>query len=72
MLEFCRLASEVSKTDLTEFFDRWGFFYVGELDINDYGRYRYNILEEEVNATKAAIAKMKLPKPKVDITLLQD
>ena len=72
MLEFCRLACEVSNTDLTEFFDRWGFFYIGELDINDYGRYQYDILEDDVHAVKKAIADMNLPKPKVDITLLQD
>ena len=72
MLEFCRLACEVSQTDLTEFFDRWGFFYVGEIDVNDYGFYLYNVTQEDVDRTKAAIAKMNLPKPKKDITLMED
>lgn len=72
MLEFCRLACEVSKTDLTEFFERWGFFYVGEIQVNDYAFYRYNVTKEDVMSVKNAIADMNLPKPKVDITLLKD
>ncbi|MDD4777223.1 MAG: M60 family metallopeptidase [Fermentimonas sp.] len=72
MLEFCRLACEVSQTDLTEFFERWGFFYVEKIEVNDYANYQYDILEEDVAAVKKAIADMNLPKPKVDITLLED
>lgn len=72
MLEFCRLACEVSQTDLTEFFERWGFFYVGEIDINDYGFYLYDVTQEDIDKTKSAIAKMNLPKPKKDITLMED
>lgn len=72
MLEFCRLASEVSQTDLTEFFDRWGFFYVGDIVVNDYGMYHYTVLQEEVDAVKEAIAAMNLPKPVKDITLMED
>jgi len=72
MLEFCRLACEVSQTDLTEFFDRWGFFYTGDIDVNDYGLYFYNVTREDVDAVKNAIAEMNLPKPKKDITLMED
>lgn len=72
MLEFCRLACEVSQTDLTDFFERWGFFYVGEIQVNDYGFYHYNVTREDVDAVKKAIAAMNLPKPKSDITLLED
>ena len=72
MLEFTRLASEISKTDLTEFFDRWGFYYVGEVKGNDYGHYTYNITQEEVDRVKQAIADMNLPQPKKDITLYED
>lgn len=72
MLEFCRLACEVSKTDLTEFFQRWGFFYIGQIDVSDYGDYDYKVTKSEVDAIKEAIAKMKLPKPKRDITKMTD
>ena len=72
MLEFCRLTCEVSKTDLTDFFQRWGFFYVGEMDIMDYSNYLYKVSQSDVNEVKIAIAKMNLPKPKKDITLIED
>lgn len=72
MLEFCRLACQVSKTDLTDFFQRWGFFYVGEIDINDYGWRNYNVSQKDVDDVKSAIAEMKLPKPKKDISLMED
>jgi hypothetical protein len=64
MLEFCRLASEVSKTDLTEFFQRWGFFYIGKIDVSDYGKYDYNVTESEVDAIKKAIARRNCQSPK--------
>lgn len=72
MLEFTRLASQVGKTDLTEFFDRWGFYYVGKVDGNDYGVFSYDITQEAVDGVKKAIADMNLPKPKKDITLYED
>lgn len=72
MLEFCRLACEVSQTDLTLFFERWGFFYVGEIDVTDYGLYIYNVTQEEVDRTKKAIAAMNLPQPRQDITQIED
>ena len=72
MLEFCRLACEVSKTDLTDFFQRWGFFYVGEIDMADYSKYLYQVSQIDVDAVKSAIANMNLPKPKKDISLIED
>lgn len=72
MLEFCRLACEVSKTDLTEFFERWGFFYVGEIDVTDYAEYEYQVSKEDVAKVKKAIADMHLPLPVKDITLFED
>ncbi len=71
-LNFVKTACEVSKTDLTEFFDQYGFFYVGEFAFEDYGNYQYKMTKEMANDCKAAIAKMKLPKPKVDISTLKD
>ena len=68
MLEFCRLACDVSETDLTEFFDRWGFFYTGKQIVNDYQLYQYIIPQEEIDALKKYIAAKKYPKPIIDIT----
>ena len=35
MFDFIKICSDVTKTDLTDFFDQWGFFYVGKLSIDD-------------------------------------
>lgn len=72
MLEFCRLACVVSKTDLTDFFQRWGFFYVGEINIVDYSRSSYQVTQNEIDTLKNEIAKMNFPKPKIDITTLEN
>lgn len=78
-LNFVKKACQVSKTDLTGFFEKWGFFYVGKFDIDDYGAYTYIMTQAQVDACKAEIAAMKLPKPKdkstgkeIDLTLLMD
>lgn len=70
--EFIKLACEVGKVDLTEFFEKWGFFYVGDIELEDYGKYSYTITQKQVDETKDYIAKLGLEKPKVDITTLED
>lgn len=72
MLEFCRLACIVSKTDLTDFFQRWGFFYVGEINVVDYNHSSYHVTQKEIDTLKKEIAEMKLPKPQIDITTLEN
>lgn len=71
-LNFIKTACQVSKTDLTEFFDQYGFFYVGEMKYDDYGDYEYKMTQEMVDACKSAIKAMNLAKPKLDISTLTD
>ena len=71
-LDFVRLACQVSKTDLTEFFSKYGFFYVGEFVVDDYGKATYKMTKEMVDDCKQQIKAMRLPKPKTDITTLSD
>ena len=71
-LNFIKTACEVSKTDLTAFFDQYGFFYVGELSYDDYGDYTYQMTQEMVDQCKKEIKAMNLAAPKVDITTLAD
>ncbi|MCH5718448.1 hypothetical protein [Niabella hibiscisoli] len=67
-----KTACEVSKTDLTDFFDQYGFFYVGQFEFGDYGNYKYELTQEMADKTRAEIKAMNLPKPKVDLTKLED
>lgn len=69
MFDFIKVSSDITKTDLTDFFDQWGFFYVGKLSIDDYGKYELLITQEMVDETKEYIASKNYPKPTSDITL---
>jgi len=71
-LNFVKTACRVSQTDLTDFFDKYGFFYVGSFEFNDYGNYKYEMTQEMVDACKAEIKAMNLPLPTMDISTLED
>ena len=71
-LNFVKTACEVSKVDLTEHFEKFGFFYVGKFKYDDYGNYNYNMTQEMADECKAAIKSLNLPKPVVDISSLED
>ncbi|WCJ59766.1 M60 family metallopeptidase [Fontisphaera persica] len=71
-LEFIKICCDVAQLDLTDFFEQWGFFWVGELTVNDYRNYQFRITQAMVDETKAYIAGKKYPKPAVDLTQLED
>jgi hypothetical protein len=71
-LNFVKQACRVGKTDLTDFFDLYGFFWVGELEYNDYGNYHYSMTQKMVDECKAEIKAMNLPQPRIDLTTLTD
>jgi hypothetical protein len=70
--EFVKICCDVSKLDLTDFFDKWGFFWVGELTVKDYRTYNYTITQAMVDETKAYIANKQYKEPADDITLIED
>lgn len=71
-LNFVEQACLVSKTDLTDFFDQYGFFFVGEFPINDYGKANYKMTSQMVEACKQKIKGFHFSKPKIDISSLRD
>ncbi len=73
MVEFTKLACDAGKTDLTEFFDKWGFFYVGEIEVGDYGGpYKFEITQAMVDEAKNYIKAKNYPKPAEDLTRIED
>ncbi|MFI3315728.1 MAG: M60 family metallopeptidase [Rikenellaceae bacterium] len=70
--DFIKACCDISKTDLTDFFDKWGFFYVGKISVNDYGQYNFNITQEMVDETKAYIASKNYKQPTIDITTIDE
>lgn len=71
-LNFIKTACEISKIDLTDFFDAYGFFYVGDFEIKSYGTYQYQMTKKMVDDCKAIIKSKNYPKPILDITTLTD
>jgi len=70
--EFVKICCDVAKLDLTDFFEKWGFFRVGTFTVNDYRQYHYQITQQMVDDTKSYIAEKEYEKPAVDITLVED
>ncbi len=71
-LNFVKQVCKVGKTDLTEFFEKWGFLKVGQWEVQDYGKYHYDMTQEMVDACKAEIKAMNLPKPAFDPSTCED
>jgi hypothetical protein len=70
--EFMKICCDVSELDLTDFFEKWGFFWVGELTVRDYRRYRYGITQEMVDDLRSYIVGKRYAKPAEDITRIED
>lgn len=70
--EFVRICCDVARLDLTDFFDKWGFFWVGEITVNDYRRYHFKITQAMVDETRSYIKGKGYPKPPTDLTLIED
>ena len=70
-LKFVRKVCEVAQEDLTEFFTVWGFFEPFEdMFIEDYGPHRMTVRQEDIDRTKAEIA--KYPKKNRTILFIED
>ena len=70
--QFIRICCDVGKVDLTDFFEQWGFFRVGEIKLKDYRNYRFVVTPEMVDETRAYIARKNYRKPVEDLSLLSD
>jgi hypothetical protein len=70
--EFVKICCDVANLDLTDFFEQWGFFWVGEITVKDYRDYHYAITQQMVDDTRSYIASKNYEKPAEDITLIED
>ncbi len=70
--EFIKICGDVARLDLTDFFERWGFFWVGNLEVNDYRKYNFTITQEMVDDVRSYLARKNYAKPSVDITLMEE
>jgi len=69
--EFVKICCDVAKLDLTDFFDQWGFFWVGQITVDDYAKYHYTITQQMVDDAKSYVARKNYPKPVADLCLIE-
>ena len=60
-VHFAKVCCDVAQEDLTEFFEKWGFFVVCDEVIDDYGNKRLTVTEEMVQELKEHAS--QYPKP---------
>ncbi len=53
MYEFAKVSCDLLKTDLTDFFEAWGFFVTGTFEVGDYANYRFEITPKMVEDNQA-------------------
>ncbi|MBP5689662.1 MAG: M60 family metallopeptidase [Bacteroidales bacterium] len=61
-LEYYEACCVVSGEDLTDFFDTWGFFRTIDQTYEQYGKTKYTVTDVMINASKARVRDMGLPK----------
>lgn len=62
-LLFARMACQAANQNLTEFFERWGFFEpVDNVTIEQYGSWNYNVTPRMISETKAFMARFPAPR----------
>jgi hypothetical protein len=71
MLRFCELVSDITKTDMTEFFERWGFMKpVDGVWFSDYGARQIFITQERIDKARAHMS--QYPKPTQPIHFISE
>jgi len=71
-LEFVYICSKVAKTNLLDFFEKWGFLTPIDREINDYGTGRLIVTEKDINALKARVNALGYPEPDVALEYITD
>lgn len=72
MYEFVKQCCDLTKTDLTYFFDTWGFFETGMFKMGDYSNYDFEAIPKMIEETKQYIASKSYSNPDKEISRLTD
>lgn len=71
-LQFLLDCCEVSKTDLTDFFEKWGLLIPCDELISDYAKRQLTVTQDQVNKVKATIAQSGYSKPALALEYISD
>lgn len=69
-LLFAKMASQAANQNLTDFFDKWGFFESVDAEIEQYGKWKYVVTDAMIEEAKSYMA--KFPKPKHAFYYIED
>ena len=64
-MNFVRICSDLTKTDLSEFFGFWGFLQPGSGTVSEYGTANVTLTQSMVNNVTSHIRQYELPKHKI-------
>lgn len=67
---YARMACRAANENLTDFFERWGFFVPISMKVNQYGTYNYIVTDAMIKETKEFMK--QLPAPKHAFYYLED
>ena len=59
---YARMACRAAKENLTDFFERWGFFVPISMKVNQYGTYNYIVTDAMIKETKEFMKQFPAPK----------
>ena len=71
-LDFVYNCCLAAKTNLLDFFEKWGFFVLIDKEIDDYGRARMTVTQRMVDALKAKVNALGFPKPDTPLEYISD
>lgn len=71
-LDFVRNVCNLSKTNLLDFFDKWGFLKPIDVVVNDYGNRVLKISQYDIDNLRQEIESKNYPTPAQDITKIRD
>lgn len=72
MYEFVKVTCDLLKTDLTVFFEDWGFFVTGTFHVTDYASQVFEVTPKMVQEVKQYIASKGYPVPDKELSRLTD
>lgn len=62
-LRYAKMASKAANLDLSDFFERWGFFEpVDNFVLNQYGQYPYTVTQQQIDEAKSYMRQFDKPK----------
>lgn len=71
-VEFAKICSDVAQTDLTEFFEAWGFLKPVSVQIDDYGHGTITVTQSMVDDAIDYIQSKGYPKPAMELQFLHE